>query len=130
MSKYQIETGIEGFIERWLERTWNVDDFVPANVVWDAMLHSAGRDAAARRVWGMNRLEAFEELRDILDLPRQRMRYYRPTKRVAGMPPGFTAPCYERLRLSDYASEAMDTPLLVRPRRPRTSNHELARVYR
>ena len=121
MSKYQIETGIDGFIERWLERTSTVDDFVPADVVWDAMLHSAGLPSGRRHVWGMCRLDAFEYLREELGLARQQNRYYRPPN----VRRGYSIGCYERLNLTQYALDALDSPLIVRPRAPR---HSLARV--
>ena len=115
MRKYQIETDIEGFMERWLERTWNVDDFVPADVVWEAMLHSAGLPADRRHVWGISRLDAFEYLRDELGLARQQNRYYRPPK----VHRGYSTGCYERLQLSRYALNALKSPLVVRPRAPK-----------
>ena len=121
MSKYQIETGIDGFIERWLERTSNANDFVPADVVWDAMLHSAGLPSDRRRVWGMCRLDAFEYLREELGLARQQNRYYRPPN----LRRGYVTGSYERLNLSQHALDALESPLIVRPKAPR---HSLARV--
>ena len=121
MNKYQIETDIDGFMERWLERTSNANDFVPADVVWDAMLHSAGLPPDRRHVWGMNRLAAFECLREELGLARQQNRYYRPPD----MRRGYVTGSYERLNLSRHALVALDSPLIVRPKVPGRS---LARV--
>ena len=125
MSRYEIERDIDGFIERWLERTADFDDFVPANIIWEAMLHSAGLQANRKRVWNMSRISALEYMRRDLDLTRQQARYYHLPKRVAGMPPGVVLGCYERLKLTEYAVKALDAPMQVRPRVPRRA---LARV--
>ena len=125
MNKYRIETDINGFIERWLERTPDYDDFVPAGVIWEAMLHSAGLSPERRHVWGMNRNSAMRCMRRSMDLTAQRMRYYRSPIHVPGMPRGFIAPCYERLRLSEYAVKALDAPMIVRPK---TRKRQMARV--
>ena len=125
MSKYQIETDIDGFIERWLEFTPDYDIFVPASVVWEAMLHSAGLPPDRRTVWGMNRNAALRYMRGELNLTVQRMRYYHTPNRMPGQPPGYPAPCYEQLKLSGYALKALAAPMQVRPRVPR---RDLVRV--
>ena len=125
MSRYEIERDIDGFIERWLERTADFEDFVPAGVIWDAMLHSAGIPKERRHVWGFNRNAAVRYVRKHLDLTPQVMRYYPSPMHVPGMPRGFVAPSYERLRLTEYALRALDAPMQVRPR---TRRREMARV--
>ena len=112
MSKYQIETDIHGFIDRWLERTWTSDTFIPANAVWGAMLHSAGLPPDRKSVWGMNRQSAFEYMREEMGLASQQNRYYRP----AGSPRGYPTGCYESLKLTQYALDALKAPLVVRPK--------------
>lgn len=109
---YELETDIEGFVARWLRYTGSYDDFTPAFQIWDAMLHSAGRDPARKRVWGMTRQEAFEELRELLDLKRQQNRYYRPP----GAPRGYSTGCYERVLFTPYAVDALKAPIRVRRR--------------
>ena len=116
MSKYQIETDIDGFIERYLERTANFDDFVPADIIWQAMLHSAGLQAGRRHVWGMSRNIALRYVRSRLYLTPQRVRYYHYPKPIGGIAPGGTFGCYEQLKLSEYALKAMEAPLTVRPK--------------
>ena len=125
MSKYELETDIDGFIERWLEVDRDYDVFVPANLVWGAMLHSAGLGPMSRRVWGLDRKSALEHMRIDLGISRQRARYYRYPVAVLGMAPGGTLGCYEQLKLSEYAVRALDAPLRVRPRLRR---REMARV--
>lgn len=128
MRKYEVETDIDGFIERWLERTHDFDDFVAAGAIWDAMLHSAGLPPDSRHVWTLNRKAALRHLRLTLGLGVQKMRYYRPASRVPGMLNGFTTPCYEQLKLSDYAVTGLMGPMKVQPRRERRRQRELSKV--
>ena len=124
-SRYELETDIDGFIERWLEFTPDYDTFVPASVIWKAMLHSAGMPPERQTVWGMRRNTALRYMREKLYLTSQKMRYYRTPNPMPGMPPGYPAPCYEQLKLSKYALKALDAPMQVRPR---VLRRELARV--
>jgi len=119
LSRYEIERDIDGFIERWLERTADFEDFVPASIVWSAMLHSAGLPPNTRTVWGIGRRTALWYMRDKLSLMPQRVRYYRYPQPVTGMAPGGTFGCFEQLKLSEYALRALDAPMQVRPRVPR-----------
>ena len=121
MSKYRIETDIDDFIERWLQRTTDWDDIIPATLVWDAMLHSAGLRPEESEIWGMNRNVALRYVRNRMYLTCQTMRYYRLPEPVRGLPPGYSAPCFERLKLSEYAVEALKSPMKVRPRAQRHS---------
>ena len=115
--RFQVETSLEGFLDRWIEVTDDYDDFVPAHQLWQAMLHSGGQSPDRAMVWGMSRKGAFEAMRDLLPaVDRQRMRYCRNPNPQPGDASGATRPCYERIRLTSYANEAMSMPLQVRRR--------------
>ena len=103
-------------MDRWLERTGDFDDFVPANVLWEAMLHAAGLTPDAQIVWGHRRNQALDVVRRQLGLSKQHARYYHLPQRIAGMPPGVVLGSYERLRLTEYAHIALSAPILVRPK--------------
>ena len=120
---FTTEKTLAGFVNRWIEFTGDWGDFVPADLVWQAMLHSAGMAPDKKKAWGLSRKDAFEELRDLLPLvPRQHLRYYRPATRRPGGPSGYTAACYERIRLAEYAIDAMKMSPRVRRRIPALVN--------
>ena len=125
------EVSLEGFLERWVEVTGDNGDFVPADLLWHAMLHSAGMSPDSRRVWGMTRKGAFEAMRELQPMvDRQRMRYCRAANRQPGEPFGSSRPCYERIRLTSHATEALRFPLKVqrreRPNKFMRAPHKIA----
>ena len=121
---YLVETTIEGYVDRWIVFTGDYDDFVPADEVWRSMLHAAGQQPTDLTAWGMRRKAAFEVLRELLPIPRQALRYYRPSPQPPTGPKGYTAACYERIRLTPHAKEALSAPLRVRRRRRRVFSTE------
>ena len=113
-----IEKTIDGFLSRWLVRTGSYKDFVPANLVWRAMLLAANITSDNKLVWGMNRQEALAVMRESLNITHQVPYYYRPPQPLGlDAPPGYTTHCYERIQLTQHAKDRMANPYAAKVRR-------------